>query len=185
MLTAKQIEEANKGIKPIPVKNKNYAPVNERVQAFRRVCPGGSITTEFLKLTEEECYIRATVADEGGAVLATGTAWERKGATNINRTSYIENCETSAVGRALGFCGIGIQDSIGAAEEVASAIMQQEMLQPCSKAEKNSYRALCKQLNQDEIEILKRAGWTGGPMTVEHYGRAMLLLKEIEEAENY
>lgn len=58
-------------------------------------------------------------------VLGTGTAYEKEGSTFINKTSYIENCETSAVGRALGMAGFGIDTSIASAEEVQNAIANQ------------------------------------------------------------
>jgi hypothetical protein len=57
--------------------------------------------------------------------LATGYAQEKESSSFINKTSYIENCETSAVGRALGFCGFGIDVSVASYEEVANAINNQ------------------------------------------------------------
>ena len=59
-------------------------------------------------------------------LLGTGTAYEKENSTFINKTSYIENCETSAVGRALGMIGIGIDTSVASYEEVSNAIKQQE-----------------------------------------------------------
>ena len=61
-------------------------------------------------------------------MLATGYAFERQDASNINKTSFIENCETSAVGRALGFIGLGSEKSIASAEEVDNAIKTQEAI---------------------------------------------------------
>jgi len=68
----------------------------------------------------------ATIKDEHGRVLATGHAFEKKASTFINQTSYIENCETSAVGRALGILGIGVDTAIASAEEVATAQANQQ-----------------------------------------------------------
>ena len=59
-------------------------------------------------------------------VLGTGTAYEKESSSYINKTSYIENCETSAVGRALGMAGFGIDTSVASFEEVSNAIAQQE-----------------------------------------------------------
>ena len=56
----------------------------------------------------------------------TGIAYEKEGASFINKTSALENCETSSVGRALGFLNIGIDTSIATAEEVGNAIHQQK-----------------------------------------------------------
>ena len=71
-----------------------------------------------------------------GDIVATGHAQEDKASSNINKTSYVENCETSAVGRALGFLGIGIETSIATADEVAMAIAKQEA-QPAQTASKD------------------------------------------------
>ena len=60
----------------------------------------------------------------GGTLLLLVLQKRRRAASRINQTSALENCETSAVGRALAFCGI-TNDSIASAEEVAAAIEQQ------------------------------------------------------------
>ena len=120
------IKRVNKGIGTIPIHGKNYAQVPDRVQAFRSLEPEGSIKTEIVHMTENAVVIRAEIYNASGALLATGTAEEKANSSQINRTSYIENCETSAVGRALGFLGIGSEASIASAEEVNNAIYQQD-----------------------------------------------------------
>lgn len=104
---------------------KQYAEVNQRIKAFRMLIPDGSITTELLSLADGVAIFKATVSDGDGRVLGTGTAYEKEGSSFINQTSYIENCETSAVGRALAMCGIGIDLSIASYEEVANASLNQ------------------------------------------------------------
>jgi hypothetical protein len=47
---------------------------------------------------------------QGGNMIATGYAEEVRGAGNVNRTSHVENCETSAIGRALANCGMAGSD---------------------------------------------------------------------------
>lgn len=116
----------NAGMKSTPVKGKPYVEVNERIKAFRQLCPQGAIVTEMLSNNDGVCVFRATIYNEEQNIIGTGTAYEREGSSNINKTSYIENCETSAVGRALGMCGFGIDTSIASAEEVSNAIAQQE-----------------------------------------------------------
>ena len=56
---------------------------------------------------------------------ASGHAEERRGSSFINKTSYVENCETSAWGRALGNFGIGLDTSVASYDEVANAIKNQ------------------------------------------------------------
>ena len=121
-----QIKKANESIRTTDIKGKEYAEVNQRVKAFRMVCPSGCISTEMLSNEDGVCVFRAVVLDEDGRLLGTGTAYEKESSSFINKTSYIENCETSAVGRALGMAGFGIDTSIGSADEVANAIHQQE-----------------------------------------------------------
>ena len=120
--------KANAAIRTTTIKGKEYAEVNQRVKAFRTLYPEGFITTEILCREGGLCIIKATVghyADGESVILATGTAYEKEGSSQINRTSYIENCETSAVGRALGMAGFGIDTSIASADEMNNALLQQ------------------------------------------------------------
>lgn len=125
-MTYEELKQVNAQIKTTPIKGKDYAEVNQRIEAFRKLFPMGSIVTDIVSLVDGVVVIKATVSDEEGKVLATGTAYEKEGNSNINRTSFIENCETSAVGRALGLLGIGINVSVASYEEVSNAILNQE-----------------------------------------------------------
>ena len=126
------IVEVNKNMTYTNVKGKNYAEVAQRVQAFRSIIPDGFITTEIIAQEPGVVFMKADVGyyEEGRRiVLASGMAFERQEASNLNKTSYIENCETSAVGRALGFIGIGSENSIASAEEVKHAIETQDAME--------------------------------------------------------
>lgn len=120
---------ANETIKTTDIKGKDYAEVNQRIKAFRMVYPQGQLKTEMIYNDNGMCIFRAFVGDDDGNLLATGTAYEKEDSTFINKTSYIENCETSAVGRALGMAGFGIDVSVASAEEVANAMQNQEVTQ--------------------------------------------------------
>ena len=141
------IQSANETIKTTDIKGKDYAEVNQRIKAFRMVYPTGTIETEMVSNEKGICVFRAkvgytrTVIDiEKGilsdvyTLLGTGTAYEKENSTFINKTSYIENCETSAIGRALGMCGFGIDTSVASAEEVQNAINNQEPTQEEAEA---------------------------------------------------
>ena len=123
-ITYKDIEKVNKEIKTTDIKGKDYAEVPQRVTAFRKLYPQGTITTEILSIEDGICVMKATVSNNG-EILGEGTAYEKENGSFINKTSYIENCETSAVGRALGFAGFGVDVSIASAEEVINAINNQ------------------------------------------------------------
>ena len=120
-----RLQEANKSLKPMNIKDKDYVPVNERIKAFRLIYPKGSIVTEIISLVNGVVTMKASVFTEDGLLLGTGHAQEKEGSTFINKTSYIENCETSCIGRALGSCGIGLEFGFASYEEVANAKAQQ------------------------------------------------------------
>lgn len=124
MITHEDILKASKGLKTMNIKGKEYVEVNTRVKAFRMLLPSGSIKTELIKDEAGVCTFKAEIYD-GNLLLATGYAQEKESSSFINKTSYIENCETSAVGRALGFLGIGIDGGIASADEVTTAINNQ------------------------------------------------------------
>ena len=130
MIKYEDIKKANESIQTTDIKGKNYAEVNQRIKAFRMVYPDGFISTNMASNDNGVCIFRAEVGyfdpEYGRIVLATGTAYEKEGSTFINKTSYIENCETSAVGRALGMAGFGIDISVASAEEVQNAMLQQK-----------------------------------------------------------
>lgn len=116
-----------KKLKTVNIKGKEYVEVNERVKYFIRSgnYDGWSIETELLSNCDGVCVFKALIKDEDGRTMATGHAYEKETSSFINKTSYIENCETSAVGRALGFLGIGIDTSIASSDEVVNAMNNQ------------------------------------------------------------
>ena len=108
----------------ISIHGKDYATVALRLAVLRRnLGAKATINTAIVSIDKDTVVCKATV-HVGGTLIATGHAEERRAASRINQTSALENCETSAVGRALAFCGI-TNDSIASAEEVAAAIEQQ------------------------------------------------------------
>lgn len=112
-------------MKTVDIKGKAYVEVNERIKYFRENYKGWSLESDLLSLENGVCVIKATIRDENGVVKANGLAYEKENSTFINKTSYIENCETSAWGRALGNLGIGIDTAIASAEEVINAVNNQ------------------------------------------------------------
>ncbi len=119
---------SNYQFKTTNIRGKQYVEVNERIKFFRQEeqYKGWSITTEVKEMTDTDVIMCTTIRDATGLPIATGHAHEVKGSSNINKTSHIENCETSAVGRALAMLGIGIDTSIASANEVETAIAQSE-----------------------------------------------------------
>ena len=147
-MTYEDIQRVSSNLKTTEIKGNSYIEVNQRIKAFRQLFPDGFIRTELVSNDDGMCVIKAEVGincistskSEGYYVteevlLGTGYAYEKEQSSYINKTSFIENCETSAVGRALGMLGIGIDTSVASAEEVRNAINQQEMNAEQGKAE--------------------------------------------------
>tara|TARA_B100000902_G_C27132711_1_gene824491 strand:- start:5 stop:484 length:480 start_codon:yes stop_codon:yes gene_type:complete len=112
-------------MKTINIKGKDYVEVNERVKYFRKNYPKHSLATKVIEKTEKSILIKAIIRDENKRKIATGLAEEIKGSSFINTTSHVENCETSAWGRALANFGIGIDTAIASSDEVQNAKLNQ------------------------------------------------------------
>ena len=163
-ITFETIKKANESIVTLDVKGKDYAQVNERIKAFRMVYPEGTIQTEMVSNDNGVCIFKAIVGyynDDATIiqVLGTGTAYEKENSTFINKTSYIENCETSAVGRALGMAGFGIDTSVCSAEEVQNAIANQNKTEAAeeenTQAHTNYEMAFTKLLDEEGLDYDK------------------------------
>lgn len=115
---------------PISIHGKEYVTVNERLKQFRAERPEWAIVVEVITITENDAVMVAKILNENDRVMSTGHAQESRKTGRINATSYVENCETSAIGRALGILGYGIDNSIATAEEVTGAIEQQKAQKP-------------------------------------------------------
>lgn len=120
----------------VNIRGKQYQTVAKRVVDFRKAHPTWVIDTRIKPPAElPECLhdcvvVQARICDEDGNIVATGHAEERPGSSNINKTSALENCETSAVGRALAFLGLGGDYGIASADEVLRAVSQQNAPEP-------------------------------------------------------
>jgi hypothetical protein len=109
----------------VNIHGREYKTVAKRVDEFRK--EHGSkyaILTELVSMDERNVVMRAEILDENRHAIATGYAEENRTASQINRTSALENCETSAIGRALANFGLG-GGEYASADEVANAIKQQ------------------------------------------------------------
>jgi hypothetical protein len=108
----------------VNIHGKQYKTVALRVQEFRAHCPSHSIITELVHRDDTLVVMRAAIVDESGRTIGTGYSEEVRASSNINRTSALENAETSAIGRALAAAGYAGTE-YASADEVANAIGQQ------------------------------------------------------------
>ena len=119
---------SNYKFKTTNIRGKQYVEVNERIKFFRQEeeYKNWTISTDFTIMDDDKCVCKAIIADTAQRVISVGHAHEDRTGSAINKTSYVENCETSAIGRALAMLGIGIDTSIASANEVTEAIAKQE-----------------------------------------------------------
>ena len=112
-----------KGI--IQIHKKEYKTVALRVTEFLAspTHKEWSIETDLIS-DGTNVVMKSTIKDVDGRIRGTGYAEEVRGSTNINKTSAVENCETSAIGRALSAVGFGGTE-YASANEVTDAIIQQ------------------------------------------------------------
>ena len=155
------IEKVNKEITTVDIKGKPYAEVHKRITAFRKLQPNGSIQTEIISNLNGVVVMKATIINEDGKVLGIGHSYETENVGFINKTSYIENCETSAIGRALGMCGFGIDTSLASYEEVDIAIKKQSFIPKSNDDIKNQ------PIFQSQIEMIEHDLLTSTKYTLE------------------
>lgn len=177
-----ELQNANQAISTTNIKGKEYAEVNQRIKAFRMVFPDGCIRTELISNEDGVCVFKAEVytSTENGVntLLGTGHAYEKESSSFINKTSYIENCETSAVGRALGMCGFGIDTSICSADELNNALVNQEASKPITKGQVKTIMALAEKKESDPSDICDYFKVnTLEELTAEEYAKCIRMLE--------
>ena len=189
-ITFEQIAQANRTLKLTPVRGKDYVEVNQRVKGFRQVYPTGWITTNIEREVDGLVIIKARCGykDEKTGqmiVLAEGTAFEERTSSPINRTSYIENCETSAVGRCLGFAGFGIDTAVCSADEMNGVIeiekdqMRDDGYDPDAKVKPETAKFIVNVMPADRLKkMLDHYGvQTVAELTTSQAGEVLQILK--------
>lgn len=123
----KQAQQRIIELKGVNIHSKEYKSVNIRIKVFREFFPNYSLTSDILLYSDNACRVKASVISPAHRVMATGHAEEDKNTNHINKTSMLENCETSAWGRAL--ANFGLQgDELASANEVERALAKEKLL---------------------------------------------------------
>lgn len=141
-----------------------YFPVNEKVKDFRNdpKFTGFSLTTEIyhLDLEKGEVIFKAIIKDGSGNIISSAFAREEKAGKNpINATCYLENAETSAVGRALSFLGIHIKDGLASKEEIESAMERQASIKASKEKEQQEEEPqpqAVELISEEDIELVSQ-----------------------------
>src|SRR3990167_10652638 len=109
--------------KAILFQGKKYVLVADRIIAFNKEFPKGSIKTTLISAVDSnQIIVKATVKPDCESFRAfTGYSQAIVGGKGANKDSALENCETSAVGSALAMMGIGVLDSVASLDEMTKA----------------------------------------------------------------
>lgn len=152
--------------KAIDIKGKAYVQVADRILYFNDTYPTGSIETEdYTEAGSDRVMIKATVTPDAELpgrkfVGRSQAVW---GDGYINKTSALENAETSAVGRALAFMGIGVLDGVASVDEIKKAEGE-------SEAAKRPIGATAK---SNIYAMISRATELGATVTLEDYEKSI------------
>ena len=125
-------------LKTISIKGKAYVEVKERLKHFRKTYKHEyGLITNVLNHNSDSILIKAEIIDKTtGFIVADGIAFE-EAASFINKGNYVENCQTSAWGRALGNFGIGLDSSVSSYEESANWKLNDVPVQPVQQYEED------------------------------------------------
>ena len=127
-------------MKSVNIKGKEYITVNERLIYFRKQAAfkGWRIVEDLIDLNEKEGVFKVSIVDVDDNIISTAHAQEYRDSSYINKSSFLENGFTSALGRALGYLGIGIDTSIASAEELVNALNSQSIQKKKSSNQYNN-----------------------------------------------
>jgi len=128
--------------KAVDIKGKKYILISDRVIFFNENYPNGCIQTEQLESTDRVEFKAIVIPDaKTPQRFFTGHSQAVWGEGYINKSSALENAETSAVGRALGMMGIGVIDSIASVDEINKAVAQEKTYD--ASIEKAPFCSIC------------------------------------------
>jgi len=150
-------------LKTISIQGKPYVEVSERINYFRSSSEfkGWGMETMIESQNDKNITMRCVIKNQEGSIISSGIAQEVAGSSFINKGSHVENCETSAVGRALGNLGIGTETSVASYDEVSNAKLNQTKVIPMNKPKWNDshYEPAVKKLQDGKtsIELLEKA----------------------------
>lgn len=127
-------------LKTIDIQGKPYVEVSERINHFRNSSEykGWGMETMIESQNDKNITMRCVIKNQEGSIISSGIAQEVAGSSFINKGSHVENCETSAVGRALGNLGIGTETSVASYDEVSNAKLNQTKVIPMSGVDRQT-----------------------------------------------
>lgn len=171
--------------KAIKIKGKDYILVSDRILAFNELNEKADIKTSYEYLSELKMFIvKAEINCSKGTF--TGMSQAVIGDGYINKTSALENAETSAVGRALGMMGIGVLESVASADEINKSSYNEIKPNVIPKMESGIARAVSIENKKKDIKIFIDTNTPIKPKTKEDYEKACMDMFGIElKPENF
>jgi hypothetical protein len=125
----KQVNDLNKTHGVTQRGGKKYTEVFVRVEAFRQAFGTDlGVDTQILVDDGKRVVVKATILSKEGLTVGSGLAEEIRGQGNVNKTSALENAETSAIGRALASLGLH-GGSYASANEIAAVQRKEKALE--------------------------------------------------------
>ena len=159
----------------VKIHGKDYSEVKDRIPLFWQKHPEGCINTDIVEVAPDYVVIKAFLYanQTDPRPLATGLAHELRTASKINQASYVENCETSAIGRALANYGMAGTSERPSAEEMQKAERTKGQLH-------NEIAELCRELGKevDEVYTKSKAAWKKKELSLEDYQKILAGLKK-------
>ena len=148
----------------VSIHGREYTTVSRRVNDFRErytIADGWAIVTSIVSVSDESVLMRAEIRDPSQRIVATGYAEDSRTASKIHRTSALETCETSAIGRALAAAGLGGTE-YASANEVEVAVAQQQTAARAEEATRwtdKQRAAFCAKLGELGLGYDEVAAW--------------------------
>lgn len=173
-------------MKTINIKGKEYVTVNERLKEFRNNFKDYALITEIVELGADFATVKASIYDDKGTLRATGFAREVVAKSPINKYAFLENCETSAIGRALGNFGIGIDEAVCTADELIQKLSHEDdkpvktEFERAATAEKTANtKAIHKAIKEGATELPKKVKTID--VLKSHYQQSMDKLNAVKD----
>lgn len=178
----------------------DYEPVEDRLREFWKDHPGGHIQTTVVAWDATSYIVKAEVwrdpSDQYQLPSATGLAQETVAAKGVNSTSALENCETSAIGRALANLGYAAKGKRPSREEMAKTKAGGEPSQPkhvtwladqvkifkawSDEGKREAYSTAMSYLGIEELDSMEKAKAVFANMTAQYEQPESLLEEETK-----
>ena len=136
-----------------------YETVAQRLERFWTAFPHGQIVTNMMHYDASTVIFRCEAFDNDGRLISTGWAEEVLGSSPVNKTSFLENCETSSVGRCVSNSGLGHTGERASMEEMSKVNRVNTAPAPtggfATPKQVGFIKSLARGKNMDDLKLLE------------------------------